>query len=169
MKWDAIGAVGEVASAIAVVLTLGYLARQVHFAREAASDSNRLNRANGVKDMVIAVATDAELMKSVSKAHGLAPFHEAYAQQFETTPDEAARADWFHVYYFWVHWGQFSSSTTRKDLSEIANIVTNFYQMPPIRYSWDHSPWANPLLDPEFVEFGENTLAIASKKASTLS
>ena len=30
MNWDAIGALGEVAGAVAVVLTLVYLAKQIH-------------------------------------------------------------------------------------------------------------------------------------------
>jgi hypothetical protein len=69
LNWEAVGAVGEILGALAVVLTLGYLARQVHFAREAAADANRLNRANGVTEMVLATATNSELLDSISKSH----------------------------------------------------------------------------------------------------
>ena len=41
MNWGAIGAVGEILGAIAVVLTLVYLAVQVRYAKEAATDNNR--------------------------------------------------------------------------------------------------------------------------------
>jgi hypothetical protein len=166
LNWDAVGAVGEVLGALAVVLTLGYLARQVHFARETAADANRLNRANGVTEMVLATATNTELLNSISKSHGLAPFHEAYAAQLGTTPDEAARSDFFHVYYFWLHWGNFASITSPKDMAELTNVVSTFYQIPAVRYSWEHSPYAKPILDPEFVEFVESTLSNASKNSS---
>jgi len=158
MNWDAVGAVGEILGALAVVLTLGYLARQVHFAREAAADANRLNRANGVIEMVLATATNTELLDSVTKSHGLAPFHEAYAEQLGTTPAEAARSDWFHVYYFWLHWSQYASVTSAKDIAELENLVAGFYQIPAVRYSWDHSPYAKPILEPEFVGFVDQIL-----------
>ena len=35
MNWEAIGAIGEIVGALAVVLTLGYLANQVRHAKEA--------------------------------------------------------------------------------------------------------------------------------------
>ena len=44
MNWEAIGAIGEIVGALAVVLTLGYLANQVRHAKEAAADTNRLER-----------------------------------------------------------------------------------------------------------------------------
>ena len=167
MNWDAVGAVGEILGALAVVLTLGYLARQVHFARESAADANRLNRANGVTEMLLATATNTELLNSISKSHGLAPFHEAYAAHLGTSP-RCSRSFRLvgHVYYFWLHWGNFASVTSPKDMAELAHVVSTFYQIPAVRYSWEHSPYAKPVLDPEFVEFVERTLSNASKNSS---
>jgi hypothetical protein len=51
-------------------------------------------------------------------------------------------------------------------MAELTNLVSTFYQIPAVRYSWDHSPYAKPILDPEFVEFVDNTLSIASKSSS---
>ena len=48
MNWEAIGAIGEIVGAVAVVLTLAYLAIQVRHAKEAAADTNRLERSQGV-------------------------------------------------------------------------------------------------------------------------
>ena len=48
MNWDAIGALSEAIGALAVVVTLAYLATQVRYAKITASDSNRLTRASGV-------------------------------------------------------------------------------------------------------------------------
>ena len=44
MNWDAIGAIGEIAGAIAVILTLVYLASQVRYAKNATLDQNRLGK-----------------------------------------------------------------------------------------------------------------------------
>ena len=54
MNWDAIGAIGEITGAIAVVLTLGYFGLQIRAAREAAADTNRLHRSNGVREIMLA-------------------------------------------------------------------------------------------------------------------
>jgi hypothetical protein len=161
VNWEAIGAVGEILGATAVVLTLGYLARQVHFAKAAATDANRLNRANGVQTMQLAIATNPELSHTVAKAHGLAPFHEAFAEEFGLTSDEAARADWVHSYYFWLHWGQYGSSSTAADLSELSNVIEHFYSKPAVKYSWDNSPYGKPIFESGFVDFVDKTLSDA--------
>jgi hypothetical protein len=41
MDWDAIGAIGEILGAAAVVATLAYLGVQVRYAKDAAADVNR--------------------------------------------------------------------------------------------------------------------------------
>ena len=46
MNWDAIGAIGEILGAIAVVETLFYLTRQIH-------DSTNMARANLSKDLLL--------------------------------------------------------------------------------------------------------------------
>ena len=47
MNWDAIGAIGEIVAAIAVVATLFYLARQIQ-------QNNRMSRAEMTKDLMLA-------------------------------------------------------------------------------------------------------------------
>ena len=54
MNWDAIGAIGEIISALVVALTLGYFAIQVRADKDAAADANRLERAKGVREMMLA-------------------------------------------------------------------------------------------------------------------
>ena len=53
MNWEAIGAVGEVLGAIAVVITLGYLAVQVRHAKAATADQSRIYRATAVREMAL--------------------------------------------------------------------------------------------------------------------
>jgi hypothetical protein len=162
MNWDAIGALGEVVGAVAVVVTLAYLATQVRYAKAATVDANRLVRASGVREMMLAVATNDGLLASQIEGTDQAPYYEGYAEEFGISVQNAARADYLNLYYFWLHWGQYASSHTAKDLRELRNLVENFYRMPPVRYSWEHSPWARPILEPDFVAFVDGVLAESS-------
>ena len=54
MNWEAIGAIGEIIGAAAVALTLGYFAIQLRASKDAAADANRLERAKGVREMMLA-------------------------------------------------------------------------------------------------------------------
>ena len=56
MNWEAIGAVGELLGAAAVVFTLGYLAVQVRHAKTATADQSRLYRANAVQELILEAA-----------------------------------------------------------------------------------------------------------------
>lgn len=61
MNWEAISAIGQITSALAVVLTLGYLGIQVRATREVAADTNRLHRSNGVRDIMLASISNTEI------------------------------------------------------------------------------------------------------------
>ena len=63
------GAIGEVVGAIAVVVTLGYLATQIRYARLVASDASRQNRADGVREMLLAGLANPEYRRAWSKAN----------------------------------------------------------------------------------------------------
>ena len=67
MNWDAVGALSEAVGAITVVVTLAYLATQIRYAKVAASDSNRLTRANGVREMYLALSQDPSLGLALAK------------------------------------------------------------------------------------------------------
>ena len=159
MNWDAIGAIGEVVGAFAVVVTLAYLASQVRYAKAAANDANRLTRASGVCEMLLTVATDNELRDAVNSFGVSEPYLSDYAEEFKVTHQDAARSDIHNLYYFWLHWGQFASSKSSSDLEEIRNIVSAFYRTPQVLYSWENSPWARPMLDPKFVAFVDAVLS----------
>jgi hypothetical protein len=61
MNWDAIGAVGEWLGAIAVFVTLVYLALQVRHARAEVQRSLGQSRAETVRDLLLTRATDVRL------------------------------------------------------------------------------------------------------------
>ena len=159
MNWDAIGAVGEITGAIAVVATLAYLALQVRFAKTVAAESNRLTRATGVRDALLAQATNDELRNSMTRTYGLQAWYEQFGQAFDVSADDAGRADAMHLYWFWVHWAQWAATNDERGYAELTHIIRSFYSTPAIRYSWDHAPFAKPILEPGFVEFVEAALA----------
>ena len=133
--------------------TLGYLAVQVRAARDSAADANRFNRANGVTQMALEFAGNPDLANSVMKSQKNEEYYAQFASALGISFDDASRSDWFHLYYFWLHWGQYSSSKTEEDLAELSNVTRAFYRIPAVRYSWDHSPFAKPVLDPAFINF----------------
>ena len=68
MNWEAISAIGQITSALAVVLTLGYLGIQVRATREVAADTNRLHRSNGVRDIMLASISNTEIRQALEQA-----------------------------------------------------------------------------------------------------
>ena len=134
MNWDAIGAVGEILGALAVVVTLVYLARQVSYARTEAADANRLQRSNGLREFNLAIATDNGLRDSIAKSHRMQPYYEADAEALEITADDAARSDWTHACFFWLHWGQWSTNSDDAGKAELKHMIRSYYTVPAVRY-----------------------------------
>ena len=93
MNWEAIGAVGEILGALAVVGTLAYLATQVRYAKATATDSNRLERASGVREMVIELAKNDSLRSAWITGAGLDDYFEEYASKFDIPRDDAERLE----------------------------------------------------------------------------
>lgn len=165
MNWEAIAAVGQIVGATAVVSTLIYLALQIRYAKLSAADTNRLARAQGVREYFLQAATNRELRIANTKALGLDDYYETIAKEIGVTADEASILDHCYSYWFWLHWGQFTSTTEKKDLDELGNMVRAFYTLPSVRISWDRSPTVKPLLDPPFVKFVEDILRDWDKSA----
>ncbi len=60
MNWETIATLLEVVAAIGAITSLIYAAKQVRSARIAAADTNRLTRAGGVREIMLANATEWE-------------------------------------------------------------------------------------------------------------
>ena len=159
MNWEAIGAIGEITGAIAVVITLIYLASQVRHAKNAAADTNRLERSRGVREMFLESATNKEFRDTLTKGFMTTQYYEQLSERLEMTPQEAASFDWAMLYWFWLHWGQYVSTTSDSDLKELRHLINYFYRHPNVRYAWENSPWARPALETEFVRFVDEILA----------
>lgn len=159
MNWEAIGALGEIVGALAVVLTLAYLAIQVRHAKAAAADTNRLERSKGVRDMMLASAADSGLRENLTKGLQLSNYYNEIASNLNMSSDEAASFDWAMLYWFWLHWGQYASTTKESDVEELRNVISGFYRNPGVRVCWEKSPWARPVLEKDFVNFVDEILA----------
>ena len=159
MNWEAIGALGEIVGALAVVLTLAYLAIQVRHAKEAAADTNRLERSKGVRDMMLASAADSGLRENLTKGLQLSDYYDEIASNLNMSSDEAASFDWAMLYWFWLHWGLYASTTKESDVEELRNVISGFYRNPGVRVCWEKSPWARPVLEKDFVNFVDEILA----------
>jgi hypothetical protein len=70
MHWDAIGAVGEVAGAIAVVATLGYLATQIRQNTKMMKATIRQELSRGSQDGLIQFSEHARVLAKIDDANG---------------------------------------------------------------------------------------------------
>jgi hypothetical protein len=159
MNWEAIGAIGEILGALVVVITLVYLASQVRHAKDASADTNRLERSKGVRDMLMASALNSDLSKTMAKGLKVQDYYAEIAPKLDLSVEEAAQFDWAMAYYFWLHWGQYASTTKESDMQELENLVAVFYAHPSVRLCWEKSPWGKPLLEDSFVSFVDEILA----------
>ena len=159
MNWEAIGAIGEILGAFAVVITLLYLALQIRYAKTATNDATRLNRVSGIQNAIVAMCTDDELRTSVNKALNSAEYHVQLAQKLGIEKIDAERVEMYAVYWFWTHWGQYASSTSDKDVQELRNLIHTFYRTTYMQVCWETSPSAKPIMDPKFVDFVDSILS----------
>ena len=159
INWEAIGAIGEIAGALAVILTLGYLALQVRYVKSAATDQNRLARANGVREIMLAHVANDELRMDLVRDYGVEEHYQRLARDLGVSVEAASRADWNNACWFWLHWGQYSSAQSAKDVEELTHLIDTFYRTPGMRRSWETCPWGKPVLDPGFVAFVDEILA----------
>jgi hypothetical protein len=161
LNWDAIGAIGEILGAAAVVATLAYLAIQIRHAKDAAADVNRLSRAAGVRETIALNLCNSQLINAWITAQGSISEYEKLTKCFGLGDIE----DGFNVEqlcqsWWWLHWGQWASMTTDRDIDELRHLISEFYSRPPMSIAWKESQ-NTALLDSEFRKFVDD--AIASK------
>jgi len=159
MDWEAIGAIGEVLGAAAVVITLIYLSVQVRHAKAATADQSRIYRATGVREIMLETCRDERLRMLQTEAWGLEPYYRAMADEEGISIEEATKLDWGNGYYFWMWWGQYASTNAAKDRIELENIVANLGGTPGMRKHWKNSPLSRPLLDTEYVKFVDDVMS----------
>ncbi|MFT4562835.1 MAG: hypothetical protein ACI9BW_002582 [Gammaproteobacteria bacterium] len=158
MNWEAAGVIAEVVGAIAVVLTLVYLAVQVRYARNETIDQNRLTRSTAVREIILATTANDDFRSGQIRHWGLGEYYETLAKKLGITSVEASRNEWGDQYYFWMYWGQWTATNDPDDLRELKHIIQTLFALPGMRHTWDSSPLGKVLLDERFVEFVDEVL-----------
>ena len=120
INWTALAAIGQILSAVAVAMTLLSLTMQTRRAEIAASDANRLARADGVISFWLAAMHDPEFREAglrINPAH--AEWTAEISRRMEISVEDANLLQSETLYWFWLHWGQWSTSTEQKDIEEL--------------------------------------------------
>ena len=136
MNWDAIGAIGEIIGALAVLITLIYLAVQVRQAKHQLDLNSAQARAVHMRDLLMPIATDPSLASIMLKAG-----HPPYGD-FGLNSEEA------HRFGAWCHaWMQIEQG--------------NHYLLPEGAHDDLLKVW---LLLPAYAEFWEKNKGIYDKE-----
>ena len=161
MNWEAIGAIGQTVSALALVFVIV----QVRHARDEMRRAAVIARLHGARDMYVTQATDERLtpllMRALTAAGAPQPPSLQYFLDLGLNLEEAARLS----VYFMAMWQSFVTSfETRKHLSpgvarEADNIAIGNYSTSPIGAKWFEM--TKDRLNPDAVRYVENLLAQA--------
>jgi len=159
MNWDAISAVGESVGALAVIVTLAYLALQVRVSRSVAADANRLVRTTGVREFCLFAAGNNEVLTTLNKAFPMQAYLRSFGEKFGFSELEAARVDWMYQSFFWLHYGQFASTNDKMSAAEFDYLARTFYSVPSINYAWENGPFGKSFMDPKFAAYIDALIA----------
>ncbi len=106
MNWDAIGAIGEIIGALAVVATLAYLALQVRHARTEMNHSIRQHRDTSLRELLLEPARNPDLADLMVKARrhvgSTNPFQDQLTSALGLTESEAIRFS-RHMEAWWFY------------------------------------------------------------------
>ena len=164
MNWEALATIAELIGAVGVIASLIYVARQVKSSQSTAADTNRLTRSGRIAEMIHTFAADDALRNSVIKSYRLEDDYKKMAAALDISFDDAARTDFVNAYWFWVHWGQYCSTTDSDDIEELKKSIGAYADMPAINYSWANSVLGKRILDSRYVKFAERTLGEHAEK-----
>ena len=164
MKWDAIGAVGESLGAIAVFITLGYLALQVQFARREIARSISQSRVEALRTITLARATDERLNSLTVRASAAVgeqsrPFVTGLMEAAGLTLEEA-NAVWWDQTAWWAYRVQVIPHLDELPAGERFEFEARTranYGSPTLARFWYDSNKGT--LNPEAVRYIENLLA----------
>ena len=155
------GAVGEILGAIAILVTLVYLATQVRYARHTITDANRTSRVEGIRELNGLLMANAEVRKAWNK--GIGPgsrqLHDDIAESLGLSFDEASIVITQGANWAFTHWAQYRSLKSPEDEKEFTNIVKGWYGEDPMRALIIH-PKFRGYLDADFLVWLDRTVGL---------
>ena len=153
------GSIGEIVGALAILVTLIYLATQVRYARLTTTDINRTSRVEGIRELNGALfqndAARAAWFKSVGpNNHQL---NVEVAEALDLTFDDAVLVVLQGTNWCFTHWAQYRSLKSPEDTQELRNIIVAFYSENPMKVLIDH-PLFRAYFDPDFIIWVDDIL-----------
>ena len=160
MNWDAIGAIAELLGAVAIVVTLIYLAAQIKYARLSSIDTNRESRVVGIRELNGLLITDGEARAAWNKSMGATQKQliNDIAESLGLHFDEASIVVLQGWNWMFTHWAQYRSIKAPEDEEELKNIISVWYRDMPMRTLVSH-PVFRDSFDSEFVTFVDEVIA----------
>ena len=154
------GAIGEVLGAIAIFVTLIYLATQIRYARLTAMDVNRTNRVVGIRDLNGRIVTDPDVRAAWNKAIGpqYRQLHNDMSETLGLSFDEASIVITQGANWAYTHWAQYRSMKNTEDEEELKNIVRAWYGENPMRALLSH-PNFRAFFEADFVTWLDEIVA----------
>lgn len=150
MNWEAIGAVGEIVGALAVVITLAYLAIQVQQNTRMMQRDAHLDRIRHIADPLIATPQRlTEIMGKICEKDGSRePVTLAFMETFDLTYEEAIPF-LRYLHRLWFGYEADYLFTGRSD--HLDKIIPAMLTFPNCKLFWEYeSKW---LFSPEFVAY----------------
>ncbi|MFT7651927.1 MAG: hypothetical protein ACI9ON_002004 [Limisphaerales bacterium] len=154
-----LGSIGELVSAIAILITLVYLAVQVKYARMATVDRNRETRVNGIIEINNRLANNPDLRQAFDKTTGdeWKIMLQDFASAWGVSVEEASAVFWTQSDFVWLHWAQYRSTKTIEDQNELENIVRFWYSAPPTSTMMENDTFRS-IYDPDFIAWVDTIL-----------
>ena len=148
------GAIGELVSAIAIIVTLVYLAVQVKYARIAATDASRANRVEGIHAINSLHLSDSFYRSTWNKASGpgIRKVWQDIGDHLDLSEEEASVLMFGGSNWVFLHWAQFRSIKTPEDEAELRNIVRMWYSENPMRTLIDNEGF-RAFFDKDILDF----------------
>ena len=159
MNWEEVGAVGQVLGSIAVLVTLGYLAIQVRYAKREIQRSTSLARAEATRELALSRASNLQLNSTYVKVGLITPFIDTMTRRAEITAEEASQIFWDQ----WAWWSSRSQTIQYIDhlmpgeRQEFHATTRVSYQSQSIGAIWYET--VKPRLNPDAVRYVDNLLA----------
>lgn len=165
MNWEEVSAIGQMLGAIAVFVTLGYLAVQVSHARGEMQRSVRQSRADGLFELAMNRANNQQLCSSFAKAHAglgggpINPFVRTLMERSGLTVEEAYGLHWdqlaaWHLRVQAISYIDEMTAAARTDLDRTARRQYGSFPVPRLWYETSKSG-----LSSDAVRYIDNLLA----------